>query len=161
MSDEKLPKLVREVRKNGSLRIRTMFREKTKTQQHFADSCDVNKLMKKYKNINAIPMEHFKNHGRGVYGDFSNIGDYHSAFSAVASAQEAFMKLDANIRKRFHNDPQELLDFVNDDRNYDEAVSLGIIPKKTLQSDPNLPKAGEVTPTPKKKKTTTTVVEED
>lgn len=157
MSDEKN---IFEVRENGSLRIRTMFREKTKTQQQFAESCDVNKLMKKYKNINAIPLEHFKNHGRGVYGDFSNIGDYHSAFTAVANAQEAFMKLDANVRARFRNDPQELLNFVNDDRNYDEAIKLGIIPKKELATDPNLKKVGD--PEPKvPKKRTTTIVEED
>lgn len=153
-------KNVYEIRENGSLRIRTRFRQKSKTQQHFADACDVNKLMKKYKNINAIPPEHFKNHGRGVYGDFSEIGDYHSAFAAVANAQDAFMKLDASIRARFRNDPQELLNFVNDDRNYDEAVKLGIVPKKELATDPNLKKVGD--PEPKSpKKRTTTIVEED
>jgi len=153
-------KNTREIRPNGTLRIRTNFRKPSKTQQHFAEACDVNKIMKKYKNMNAIPPEHFKNRGRGVYGDFSEVGDYQSAFKAVAEAQEAFMQLDANIRARFRNDPQLLLNFVNDDRNYQEAVKLGIIPKKTLESDPNLPKAGD--PPPKvPKKRTTTIVEED
>ena len=37
------------------------------------------------------------------------------------------MALDANVRKRFHNDPAELIDFVSDEKNRDEAVRLGLL----------------------------------
>ena len=37
-----------------------------------------------------------------------------------------FEELPATIRKKFENDPAKFLDFVNDERNADEMVELGL-----------------------------------
>jgi phage internal scaffolding protein len=42
-------------------------------------------------------------------------------------AQYQFDQLPALIRDRFHNDPQEMLAFLNDPNNYDEAIKLGLV----------------------------------
>lgn len=64
------------------------------------------------------------------YGDFSGIGDYRSAVTAVREMEEDFMKLPAHVRARFENDPQQFLEFFADEKNTDEAVALGIAFKK-------------------------------
>lgn len=65
------------------------------------------------------------------YGDFSEIGDYRSAVTAVREMEERFMTLPAKVRARFENDPQALLEFCSDEANRDEAIALGLafVPK--------------------------------
>jgi hypothetical protein len=69
------------------------------------------------------------------YGDFTGIGSYQDALNRVISADAAFMDLPSAIRARFGNDPQQLLNFVQDDANYDEAVKIGLISKKSDVDD--------------------------
>ena len=52
--------------------------------------------------------------------------------------KESFEKLDVNVRKRFENNPQKLLDFLKDDDNRDEAIKLGLVERK----DPAHPEKG-------------------
>lgn len=52
----------------------------------------------------------------------------------MAQAQQNFMLLPAEIRERFNNDPGRLIAFLEDDRNKNEAIKLGIVnkpPEKT------------------------------
>lgn len=62
------------------------------------------------------------------YGDFSNVDDYLGALNSVKAAQEAFQALPSGLRKRFENDPAQLIAFFDDPENQDEAVALGLIP---------------------------------
>ena len=48
----------------------------------------------------------------------------------VNQARDLFMSLDAEVRKRFGNDPAQLLDFLADNKNYDEAKKLGLVDVK-------------------------------
>lgn len=65
------------------------------------------------------------------FGDFTSVVDFHSAMNAVRQAGETFMEMPAEVRARFHNDPQEFLLFCEDDANRDEARKLGLlIPEK-------------------------------
>ncbi len=52
----------------------------------------------------------------------------------MIEAQENFMRLPANIRKRFDNDPAQLIEFINDPNNLDEAINIGLAkePEKPL-----------------------------
>lgn len=65
------------------------------------------------------------------YGDFSNVDDYLSALLAVREAERAFLTLPAKVRRRFGNDPQELLSALDasasNDQLRDELVDLGVI----------------------------------
>jgi phage internal scaffolding protein len=50
--------------------------------------------------------------------------------NVVRQADENFMRLDAKVRSRFNNSPQEFLEFFANPDNTEEAVRLGLaIPK--------------------------------
>jgi len=63
---------------------------------------------------------------RGSFGDFTSYDDYHSSLNQIIEAQDAFEALPSSMRKRFGNDPGELLAFLEDPANNEEAVKLGL-----------------------------------
>lgn len=93
------------------------------TKQSFRDECDINTIVRNFGLTGELP----DNVRVPQYGDFTGISDYQSAMNAVIAADAAFMELPAELRARFHNDPQALLEFVSNDNNYDEAVKLGLV----------------------------------
>lgn len=99
-------------------------KDESLAQQHFKDDTDINVLLERFKITGQLP--------QGVvlptYGDFTGVSDYRSAMEAVRKANNAFMELPAEIRNRFQNDPQRLLEFVSDDKNREEAEKLGLVP---------------------------------
>lgn len=60
-------------------------------------------------------------------GDFTNLPDFHTAMNLVRQAQEEFVRVPAEIRARFSNDPQKFMTFFEDPANYDEALKLGLV----------------------------------
>lgn len=60
-------------------------------------------------------------------GDFTNIPDFHTAMNLVRQAQEEFVRVPAEIRARFNNDPGRFMEFFDDPSNYDEALKLGLV----------------------------------
>lgn len=105
----------------------------SKTQQHLKQDCDVNCILEKYRKTGMI--SHLRG-GTPQYGDFSQIQDFRTNLELVQNAQMAFDALPSNVRKRFQNDPSQMMDFLSDDSNYDEALKLGLVTKK-----PETPKA--------------------
>jgi hypothetical protein len=47
--------------------------------------------------------------------------------NAVRDAQVEFLRVPADVRARFNNDPGRLMAFLEDDRNRDEARKLGFL----------------------------------
>lgn len=111
-------------RKNGTLRVQSINEEPTMTQQQFKDECDINNIMKKYSSTGQFTHLTSK---QGVYADFTMITDYREMLETVQYAQDAFMSLPAEMRKRFDNDPGKLLEFIQDSNNYEEALTLGLV----------------------------------
>lgn len=106
-------------------------------QQQFRDETDINKIMKKYHATGMIT--HLaRNPGR--YADLSTIKDYAQSLQTVIDAQGAFNILPSEIRNRFQNDPNQLLAFIADENNREEAIKLKIInpppPKETPTNPP-------------------------
>lgn len=99
-----------------------------KTKQCFKDECDIHTIMERYKRTGVLPM--MQSEVQKDYGDFSNVPDYREALQTVINAREAFSSLDAKTRARFGNDPALMLDFCQDEGNYDEMVKMGFIKKK-------------------------------
>jgi len=97
--------------------------EPTLTKQSMKAEADINNIMAKYIRTGLLE---FTNQNQARYDDFSGF-DFMNAMNTVAKANEMFMGLPASMRKRFNNEPGELLAFVNDPRNYDEGVRLGIL----------------------------------
>lgn len=95
----------------------------SRTQQHFKDETDINNILRMFNITGQLP----KKAVTPQYGDFSGVVDYHTALNAVIAAEDEFMTLPANLRARFDNDPAELIEFLNNPENKDEAKKLGLI----------------------------------
>ena len=109
------------------------------TQQQFAEECDINTIVKRFGLTGEVPV----NYRPPLMEDFVEVTDYHSAMNAVIAAQAKFMQLPPELRSRFGNDPAMLIDFLNNDKNRDEALRLGILapPKEADRSGGELPAA--------------------
>lgn len=107
-----------------STRQTIKFSQPTMAKQSFKDECDINTIMKKYQTTGLVS---HVNSIVGSYGDYTNVADYQLHLNQVLAANEAFMELPAAIRKRFDNDPAHLLSFLQDEKNRDEAIRLGLI----------------------------------
>lgn len=67
-------------------------------------------------------------------GDFTNLPDFHTAINIVRKAQQEFLRVPAELRARFGNDPQAFMAFVEDESNRPEALRLGLL--KPIQAAP-------------------------
>ena len=109
--------------------------EPSMTKQSFAAECDINTIMARYEHTGVLD---FVNENEARYGEFSAV-DYQEAQNIVASANSMFAAMPAALRSRFDNEPAKFLDFVNDERNYLEALDLGLVnarPEPTPQTTP-------------------------
>jgi len=110
--------------KSGRIRVQTINTEKSLTQQQFKDQTDINNIIAKYKKTGELVHTSRK---LGIYADVSNITDYHSSLQKVLDAQNAFSTLPSHIRLRFHNNPEELLRFLQNPENISEGITLGLL----------------------------------
>lgn len=94
-------------------------------QQQFKEEADINVLVRRFGLTGQMP----GNFAMPMAGDFSEVGDFQSSMELLVRAQEEFMRIPAELRARFANDPQRLYDFLGDAGNRDEAIKLGLIPK--------------------------------
>jgi phage internal scaffolding protein len=94
------------------------------TQQHFKEECDVINIIKRHDRNGII--EHVQR-GQARYGDFSEVADYREALDLVRDAQDEFMTIPSDIRKKFDNDPGKFYEFVSNPENKEELKTMGFI----------------------------------
>lgn len=98
--------------------------EPTLTQQHFAEECDINEILRRSALTGQLPV----NSKVPMYGDFTAIPKSLSeSFAMIKQANDLFMSLPWQVRERFGNDPQRMILFLGDEKNRAEAVSLGLV----------------------------------
>jgi phage internal scaffolding protein len=102
----------------------------SRTKQSFKNECDVNNILKNYNKTGVMP----DNYNPGEYRDLDGT-DYQEYMQTVASANSMFEELPSALRKRFKNDPAQLLSFVHDDKNVAEAHNLGLLRDDYINSD--------------------------
>lgn len=107
--------------------------DESKTKQSFKEETDINTIVRNFGLTGELPNRNMR---PPQYGDYSEVVDFKTAMDAVAAADQAFMQLPAQMRKRFGNDPQELLEFLENDENRAEAEKLGLVPKKVAEGPP-------------------------
>nr|DAD95801.1 MAG TPA: Scaffold protein [Microviridae sp. ct2OM3] len=95
------------------------------TQQQFAEETDINTIVRRFGLTGQLPDDY----RAPMEQDFFEITDFSTAMQAVRKAQEQFLQLPGDMRARFANDPQRLLDFLEDPTNRDEALKLGLLQK--------------------------------
>lgn len=93
------------------------------TEQHHKNECDVNRIIKKYDRNGLIT--HISKI-EAQFGDVSGL-DFKASLDLIHNAQKMFDELPSKIRNRFKNDPYEILTFMEDPNNREEAIELGLI----------------------------------
>lgn len=126
-----------------------------RTKNSFIDDADINNIMKKFENTGQLP-DMIKENPQ--YGDFSNATSYHESIEIVQMANEQFNALNAHIRARFKNDPEEFLAFAEDPKNAAEMIKMGLATERKVEA----PKGtGDPTSPHKKKPVAAKEVEKD
>lgn len=98
------------------------------------DEADINVILKNFGVTGRVPEAVVL----PSYGDFEAVDDYRSAIEAVRAAEAAFLAIPANIRERFHHDPQAFADFCSKSDNLPQLREWGLAPHP---ADPAAPPA--------------------
>lgn len=122
------------VRPNGTKKVVTINNEPSRTSQQWKDIVDVNNIMKKYKKTGTVT--HLRNAENGVYMDLTEIQDYMGSLLQIKKAEEAFQQIPAVLRQRFNQDPSQLISYLQNPENHDEAIKLGLIKKPNDEQKP-------------------------
>ena len=109
----------------------------SRTKQEFKNDCDINRIMSKFQRTGALT--HFANYS-ATYGDITAL-DYQTAQNTLIRARNLFDSLPSSVRK-IVSTPAGFLDFVQDPKNAEKLIELGLRPK------PVSAPAEPVTPTP-------------
>jgi len=116
-----------EMRENGTRRVYIVNDAPSKTDQSQAASCDVNNIMSKYKKTGQLT--HLARN-QGVYADVSQIPDLQESLAQVELANAAFASLPSEVRQRFQNSPVQMIEFLQDPSNDEEAIRFGLKEKR-------------------------------
>lgn len=131
-----------EVRKNGSKRVYTENTQPSLTDQSYKEDCDTNTIIKKFLKTGQVT--HVAKMA-GQFADVSAVPDFHTAMSRVKEAEYAFMQLPSQLRAKHGNDVSKMIDWINDPKNKDEAVELGLREWVEAPPKPQAVKKEEVT----------------
>ena len=110
------------------------------TEQHHTELCDVNTILATYMKTGVMPPLD----PNAQYGDLSDF-DYQSMQNQIANANSLFEQLPENVRYKFGNEPRRFLNFVQDERNHDELIEMGLAnaPTASPLEDEALPVSDE------------------
>lgn len=107
-------------------------RDASRAKQEFREETDINTIVKRFGITGKLP--------QGVrmpmYGDFTEVSNFHEAVNAIAAARESFSAMPAEVRARFGNDPERFVQFCGDESNRAEAIKLGLVPDLPLKDGP-------------------------
>lgn len=95
----------------------------SKTQQHFKDESDINRIVNKYAETGIIT--HIRQQPQ-QYG-YATSQSFTEAMQIVAEAKSNFAELPSSVRTHFNNDPAQYLDAIEDPSRNAEFVKLGLI----------------------------------
>lgn len=127
-------------------KVQTFNSAPSLTQQQFKEEADINNIIASFNTTGLLTNPLVQSARQPMFGDFSNLPqDYMQVQNQLLEAQANFMDLPAKIRQRFNNSPAELISFLQNPQNFDEAVELGLV-EKSLAPQPLNP---EPTPEPK------------
>lgn len=122
---------------------------KTKVQQNFKDDTNVNKIVQRFSQTGELPMGQ---QSAPLYLDHTQYGDFTEMLNKVTHVKQAFDKLPAKIRAQFENQPAQMLQFVQNPLNNEEAIKMGLI-NNVIK--PDTERSGYPKPTSEEKPTST------
>lgn len=104
-------------------------------KQEFKDECNINTIVERFGLTGELPQVV----NPPTYGDYTGIYDFQSAMNVIRTAQESFMELPAHVRAEFDNDPQKLLQSIEErdkGENRAKLERLGILDKLPAAEPP-------------------------
>lgn len=128
------------IRPNGTKQVKTVIEDELKTDQSFKEECDVNNIINKYMKTGDSSIF---NRTTGTYGDFSEITDLKESMELVKYAEEQFMQIPAELRKKFGNDPTQLTEYLQDPKNHEEAQHYGLLTIHQKKNDDQTTKTND------------------
>lgn len=105
-------------------RIQSVPEGVSMTQQHMGPETDINNIVSKYLRTGTLGNPSATR--QAIFGDFTAI-DYMDMQNAIADIDQQFASLSSKIRRRFNNSAYQLVRFIENPDNRDEAVKLGIL----------------------------------
>lgn len=117
--------------KNARTQVRCT-EEEGRTKQEFAKDCDINLIMARYKKTGMLPPNIRAKAAQ--YGDWSQIPTYAEMHNKVIAARELFESLPAQVRKSFHNDPQEFIAAADTPEGNELLIKLGLATRPVIPS---------------------------
>lgn len=124
------------------------------TRQEFKNECEMNEILKRFRVTGLLTDPSKPSTRRPMWGDFSAIPDPIERANILVAAQDAWLGLPKALLDRFES-PQDLINFVSDEKNRAEAEKLGLVQakpinEKSAEADPpEPPKSKAAEPEPK------------
>lgn len=106
------------------------FEDKSRTKQQFKDECSLKEMVKRFQSGRSRGLT--SNILSPMYGDVSNVGSFQDCCNVITKAKEEFLTLPSDVRDRFRNNPSELVEFMADENNREEAIRLGLVEKPKI-----------------------------
>lgn len=113
-------------------------------KQSFRDECNINKIVPKYQ---AGDLTHVST-AMPQFGDFTQIPDLQGAYAQLEQAEALFMRIPAETRAKFDNDPAKLITWLDNPSNAQEAIDLELAPGEKTKIVPTPAPTPEPTPDP-------------
>jgi len=110
----------------NSMKVEKMFEGASRTKTEFADEANINNIVRRANISGVLP----QGSRQPLFGDFSEVQTYEEAQGQIAAAEESFLHLPAELRAKFDNNVADLLDYIDNPANEEEAISLGLLPEK-------------------------------
>lgn len=94
-------------------------------------STDINNIVEKWLRQGAPAGGLWQNRRPPQYADFSNVNEYHEMLNQVRGAEADFEELPADVRARFGNKVENLIEWLANHENAEEALEEGITKPET------------------------------
>lgn len=134
-----------QTRFNNKIKQQIEFNEDSLTEQnHYYDSLTTT-IINKHKQVGIDLFRSQIDINQDGVLDFTQATDFHDYQNKIAQAQSSFESLPAILRKRFGNNSMNMLKFLQDPKNLNEAIELGLVNKPISKQNENEIKKEEKT----------------
>lgn len=104
------------------------FTEPSRTKQADMEKCDLRYQLARFSKTGLMGNLRSDN---PIEGDFSDLPNIIDVQNRLIDLQEQFYSLPARLRSMFDNDPLQLVEWLQKEENYEEAVKYGLLVKKS------------------------------
>lgn len=136
-------KIVKEKRKNGSIRVRTVEYGKSLTDPSFEKEVEINNIVRQYTQTGQLPN---KNSGNLIYSeDIAMPRTMMEAHEFLVQSKQSFAELPPEVRLKFDNKVEKFADALQQGKVFDIIGLTGSAPDVPSGAEPTKPTKGKST----------------